>query len=651
MSLAIASIFADNMVLQEGMQVPVWGMAAPGANVTVTFKGHNASGIADADGKWLVKLAPMEASAEPAGLTVSSGTGPGSSAQGTLKIANVLVGEVWICSGQSNMQWPLLETCNSSDEISAAHFPDIRLLTVPERTADTPMSDMANGNWRACSPESVPQFSAVGYFFGRELHRHLGVPVGLINASWGGTVAEAWISRDGLLAEPGIREIIETYERDLPDLTAAMSGWQAELALIDTQNRDTGDTGWSRGWADLTEPSDGWNDIELPCYWQSQGLDFSGILWFRKVVDVPAAWAGKDLMLSIGATDKSDISYFNNVKVGSVTMQQRPDAWSLPRTYTIPGRLVKAGKNIIAVRVHSDRYAGGMTGPAEFMKLTCPEVTAEPIPLDSVWRYAVEANYGSVTIPLQPLGPGNPNSPCALFNGMIAPLIPFATRGAIWYQGESNVGRARQYRTCFPALINDWRRCWGQHAFAFYFVQLANYMARRDHPTDSDWAELREAQTMALKQPDTGMAVTIDIGETNDIHPPNKKDVGKRLAFNALHRTYRCKSIVPSGPLFREAKGEGNAIRIFFDHVADGLECRGDTLKGFAVAGVDGRFVWAEARIDSPTNSGLAEDTVMVESPLVAAPTMVRYAWDDNPACTLYNRAGLPASPFRTHPD
>jgi sialate O-acetylesterase len=647
MQFTVASIFTDNMVLQQGQPVPVWGTAVLGADITVTFRGQSRTATANTDGKWLVQLTPMPASAEPAELTISS-----IAANATIKFVNVLVGEVWVCSGQSNMDMPLCQTQNFPDEIVAANFPSIRLFNVPRRTAEKPVSDIPDGKWCSCTPESVSQFSAVAYFFGRELRRNLGVPVGLINVSWGGTAAESWISRDGLLVEPGVRSIIDAYDRDQSDMPAAMARWKAELAAIDKRTSDTGDTGWPRGWADMPEPSGNWKDIKLPSYWQAQGLNFSGVLWFRKVVDVPAAWAGKDLTLSIGATDKSDITYFNNVKVGSITMQQRPDSWSYLRTYTVPGKLVEAGKNIIAVRVHSDRYSGGMTGPADVMKLACPEdLTTEPILLDGVWRYAVEANYGLVTIPTEPFGPGNPFTPCSLFNGMIAPLTPFAMRGAIWYQGESNTDRTRQYRTLFPALINDWRRSWGRDDFAFYFVQLANYMGRCDHPRDSAWAELREAQAMTLKQPHTGMAVAIDIGEAGNIHPSNKEDVGKRLAFNALNQTYGKKDIVPCGPLFREMKREGKAIRLFFEHVAGGLECRGDKLEGFAVAGDDGKFVWAEARIDPAVNSGLAEDTVIVESLQMLSPVAVRYAWDDNPACNLYNRAGLPASPFRTNQD
>ena len=652
MRLTAASIFTDNMILQQGLTVPVWGMADPEARVTVSFRGQAETAIADADGKWLVKLAPMAASAEPAELTVSSVAVAEGSEPNTLKFVNVLVGEAWICSGQSNMEWPLSLTCDADEKIAAANFPFIRLFTVNKRTSGTPVADIPHGQWCCCTPESAAQFSAVGYFYGRELHGHLGVPVGIINASWGGTVAEAWVSREGLLdTEPCVREMIELYEKDLADLPGATARWKVAVDAIEARTRDTGDTGWPRGWADMPEPTGEWKDIKLPCYWQSQGLNFSGILWFRKIIDVPAAWAGKDLTLSIGATDKSDITYFNNVKVGSITMAQRPDAWSTLRSYTVPGYLVKAGKNIIAVRVHSDMYAGGMTGPANVMKLVCPDLAEESIQLDGLWRYAVEANYGFVAVPSQPAGPDNQNSPCTLFNGMIAPVIPFAMRGAIWYQGESNASRAHQYRTLFPALIRDWRRCWGRDDFGFYFVQLANYMGRPDYPGDSPWAELREAQTMTLKLPCTGMAVTIDIGDAEDIHPRNKEDVGKRLAFNALHQSYGQKDIIPCGPLFREMKIEGRAMRLFFDYVGDGLKCGGDKLEGFAVAGDDGKFVWADARIDPAANTGLAEETVIVESPLVSVPAAVRYAWADNPACNLYNRAGLPASPFRTDPD
>jgi sialate O-acetylesterase len=329
------------------------------------------------------------------------------------------------------------------------------------------------------------------------------------------------------------------------------------------------------------------------------------------------------------------------VQVGSLTIQERPDAWCFLRSYPVPGTLVKSGRHTIAVRVHSDRYAGGMTGPAAVMQLSCPGLRgAEPIPLAGTWRYAVETSYGQVEIPPMPPGPGDPNSPCALFDGMIAPLLPLPIRGALWYQGESNAGRPRQYRDLFPALIRDWRRHWQQGDFPFLFVQLPNYGGAAAEPGPSAWAELREAQALALRLPGTGMAVTIDVGEAADIHPPHKQVVGLRLALNALATVYGRDEVVPSGPVLRRAWRENGAFLLEFEHVDGGLECRGEELQGFAVAGNDRRFVWAQARIEG--------EAVRVWAPAVADPQSVRYAWADNPLCNLYNRAGLPAAPFRT---
>ena len=400
---------------------------------------------------------------------------------------------------------------------------------------------------------------------------------------------------------------------------------------VEQKTKDEKNEGYPRSWADLPNPPGEWKEMELPGTWQTHGLDFCGILWFRKEMEVPEAWARRELRLSIGATDKSDITYFNNVKVGSITMADRPDSWNTRRTYPVPGNLVKAGRNVIAVRVHSDKYDGGMTGPEEDMLLSCPSLPdSAPVPLSGIWKYAVESNYGRSDIE---------NRPCVLFNGMISPLIPYAIRGAIWYQGESNTSRAAQYRTLFPALIQDWRKHWGIGDFPFLFVQLANYMTAKTNPGESAWAELREAQTMTLRLPDTGMAVAIDIGESVDIHPKNKQDVGLRLALNALANTYSIDAAF-SGPIFKAAAREGGKLRIRFDHCNGGLQCRGKKLRGFAVAGADRKFVWADAKING--------DTVIVSSPEIAEPEFVRYAWADNPVCNLYNAAGLPAVPFRS---
>ena len=633
--MKLASLFTNGMVLQQGIPVPVWGSASSGSTVTVRFAGQQVLGTVDADGRWMVRLAPLTANATPAVMEVISSDGS------KITLTDILVGEVWVCSGQSNMEWLLTGTLNGGEEVTRAHFPDIRLFTVPQRPSGTPQTEIPGAAWRACSPDTVGNFSAVAYYFARELQSRLNLPIGLIHTSWGGTPAEAWTAWDALLEDAATRGIVDAFARDLPDMVSRREAWQRDWEALEEKTRDKGNAKYSEGWAGLDEPTGAWADMELPGTWQSRGLNYSGIVWFRKTIEIPTAWAGRDLQLAIGATDKSDTTYFNNEQVGSMTMAERADSWSHLRTYTVPGNLVKAGRNVIAVRVHSDKYAGGMTGPTEFMQLTCPDYAGHAgIPLAGTWRYAVEASYGLVQLPEEPVSAEHFKAPSALFNGMIFPLLPFAIRGAIWYQGESNADRAVQYRDLFQVLIRNWRKAWGQGDFPFYFVQLANYMARREHPTESRWAELREAQTMALALPNTGMAVAIDIGEADDIHPQNKKDVGLRLALNALHSTYGHTSVIPCGPLFRSAKREGSSLRISFDHVGGRLVCQGDALRGFAVAGEDGRFVWAEAKIDG--------EDILVSSPEITEPRSARYGWADNPDVNLYNKAGLPASPFRT---
>ncbi len=642
MQLTLAAIFGDHMVLQQALPNPVWGTATPGAEVTVSFRGQRVSTRADGNGGWSVTLAPLTASAQGAELEVHAALP--TEGQTTLTLSDVLVGEVWVCSGQSNMEWQLVNSTDGPAFAAAAHDPALRLFTVPKRASLEPCTDIPGGAWRCCSPQEATTFSAVGYHFGLELRERLGVPVGLINSSWGGTVAEAWTSRAGLLAEPQVAHLVTDFEAGLPRMTELEEQWKADCAATKERTRDVSNVSVTQGWAAAAQPSGTWQDIDLPCIWQAAGLNFSGVVWFRKEVTIPARWAGQPLELSIGATDKSDVTYFNGVQVGSVTMAQREDSWSFQRTYPVPAELVKPGVAVIAVRVHSDCYAGGMTGPAANMKLTPAGAKAgDAIELAGIWRYAVEVNYGRIVMPPAPLGPTNANSPTTLFGGMIHPLIPLALRGAIWYQGESNASRHRQYRALFPALINDWRRCWKRPDLAFHFVQLANHLAAPRQPGESDWARLREAQTMTLKLPHTGMAVAIDIGDANDIHPRNKRDVGRRLAFNALHTTYGQREVVPCGPLFKQAQCEGAALRVSLTHAAGGLVCRGEKLTGFAIAGADGKFVWADARIDG--------ETVLVSSPAVPEPIHVRYGWADNPPCNLYNAAGLPASPFRSDVD
>ncbi len=665
--MKLAAVFSDNMVLQHGIKLPVWGWAEPGDKVTVEFAPSTRSGqagqkktaVTQKDGKWFVILRPLKISSEPGILTVSSQSlnrpiskSPNAkiSKSSNLQIKNILVGEVWVCSGQSNMEWQVMNSKNSDQETADANYPNIRLFTVPRTANINPKQDI-DSSWCICSPKTVGGFSAVAYFFGREIHRKIGVPVGLINASWGGTIAEAWTSREAMDSDPFFKKVLREYEDELsnPDnklkgILAKQNEWSEKFG-----NKDTKNEGEAKGWHRPDANIANWKEMDLPATWQGAGHQHSGIFWFRREVDIPTDWVGKDLTLGIGPTDKSDVTYFNGIQVGSITMEQRPDAWNTPRIYTVPGKLVKPGRNVIAVRVYSNIYAGGFIGTPKQMQLTAVVGKDEtPIPLSGKWKYQIEANFGLVpNPPPPPRGQGNQNSPYMLFNNMINPILPYGIRGGIWYQGESNADKAKQYRKLFPLMINSWRKAWKQD-FPFYFVQLANFNPVRSQPGESAWAELREAQTMTLSLPNTGMAVTIDIGEAKDIHPRNKQDVGLRLALPALAKLHGFENLVYSGPIYKAMKVEktpstssGQAIiRISFNHVGGGLVVHGKKLEGFSIAGKDRKFVWADARIEG--------NTVMVSSLQVPKPVAVRYAWLENPSCNLFNSSDLPASPFRT---
>ena len=630
--MKLAALFCNHAVLQRDLPLPVWGWAAPGEKITVTLAGNSAAAVTDADGAWRVSLPALPAGG-PHTMTVAGSE--------TITLTDLLVGDVWVCSGQSNMQMTVLGTENDEQEIAAADYPAIRLFTVPNVPAMAPKADIV-AEWKVCSPKTVSGFSAVGYFFGRELTTTLNVPVGLINTSWGGTVAEAWTSRGMLAAHPETRDFLSVLDGIDPDTEKLLKEFEEIMQDWDAANRRVNppDAGFPQGFADPATDTADWAIMDLPAYWQARGLQLNGVVWFRKEIDVPAAWAGKDLTLSVGAVDKADTTYFNNVKVGGVTLEDREDSFNVRRIYTVPGTLVKAGRNVVAVRAFSHVWAGGVVGKRDEFYLCPVGQDAAAIALAGDWQYKVEVSFGDYQKPpAAPLGPGNPNTPTVLFNGMIYPLIPYGIKGAIWYQGESNVGRAEQYKTLFPAMITDWRAGWAQGDFPFYYVQLANFQGGTDAGFDSGWAELREAQAAALDLPNSGEAVIIDIGESTDIHPRNKKDVGKRLAFNALAKDFG-QAVEYAGPTYRSAVAEGGALRVYFNHADGGLVSKSSPLPSFVIAGPDRQFYPANAVIDG--------ETVVVSSPQVATPIAVRYGWADDPVCTLYNQAGLPASPFRT---
>ena len=465
--LKLHPLFGDHMVLQQGIAAPVWGTAEPGEEIAVAIGDQKKSAKAGADGRWMAKLDPLKAGG-PLELTVAG--------KKSITLKDVLVGEVWVASGQSNMQWSVKQSASPEPEIAAANYPKLRLFYVPRIPAAEPVRDV-NAKWEVCTPETIPNFSAVAYYFGRDLQKAIDVPVGLIHTSWGGTAAELWTSKRVMESHEGLKDYVTFYQKRRETHAAQMAKFKEDSEKAKAEGK-------------------------------------------------PAPKA-----------------------------------------------------------------------PGNFMDASC------------------------------------------LYNGMIAPLIPYGIKGAIWYQGESNAGNAKGYQALFPAMIRNWREDWGQGDFPFLFVQLANYMKRQESPGESNWAELREAQTKTLALPKTGMAVIIDIGAANDIHPKNKQDVGKRLALWAQSQVYG-KDIVYSGPLYDAIKVEGDKVRISFKQAGSGLEAKGGKLTGFAIAGEDRKFVWAEAKVEGKE--------VVVSCPQVAKPVAVRYAWADNPDCNLYNQEGLPASPFRT---
>ncbi len=629
--IKLPTLIGNDMVLQRDSKVRIWGWADPGEKVTVDIAGRRGNTITDTNGKWSLQLDPMKAGG-PFEMTVRG--------KNTIVIKNILVGDIWVCSGQSNMQMSVLAAANSAQEIAGANYPGIRLFEVGNFCAGKPRTNVM-GRWQECSPQSIPHFSAAGYFFGRKLHQDLKVPIGLINSVWGGTPAETWMSTADYLSLGNLPSV-KNFKKDIwdnpkgrADLEKQMEGWE-RLAYAD----DPGNKGYDRGWAKLNVDTTGWKTIELPKTMESAlGKDIDGVFWFRRQVDIPADWAGKDLVLRLGPIDDADITYFNNIPVGQTGNETSP-AWSTFREYRIPGNLVKAGQNVIAVRVFDLWLDGGFCGKKEDMVLGQAQNKENYISLAGPWFYKIEFSVDE-----RPKEMGMHTSLCSypgvLYNGMIAPLTPMAIRGAIWYQGEANAGRIPwEYHALLTAMIQNWRRAWNQGDFPFLIVQLANFGQASAEPGESGWAGIRDAQLKtAQTMKNTGLAVAIDIGDAVNIHPVNKQDVGNRLALWALANVYG-RNVVFSGPIYKSLTMKNGKVQIQFEHTEGGLVAKGGKkLTGFAVAGADRKFVWAEAVIDG--------ETVVVWSDKVKKPIVVRYAWADNPVCNLYNQAGLPASPFQ----
>ena len=612
-------LFTDNMVLQRGQADPIWGWATPGQKVTVLFRNVISRVPVGADGKWTAKVGPFPAGG-PYTLQVLGAQ--------TITLKNVMVGDVWLCSGQSNMEFGVGNVANPDPVVAAANDPNLRLFTVRKTTATSPQA-LTTGTWEACTPETVKSqgtwngFSAVAYFFGQKLRRDTKVPIGLMLSSWGGTPAESWVSEEGL------RKNVPDFAPQMDQLDAArIRPTDLAKSLADWYAKN--DPGTPAGWQEPATDETAWETITTPSLFQNAGLadlkGINGIVWYRRTFDLPAGSAGKDAVLHL-MVDDNDTTWVNGRQVGAT------DGYNVPRAYPVPASLLKPTGNVVAVRVLDTGGGGGVWGDPAGLNLSM--TGGDVLSLAGPWRIKLgELLTKTTTLPTA-IG-GNPNFPATLYNGQISPLTTFGIKGAIWYQGESNSGRDSQYRRLLPALIGDWRAQWGEGAFPFLIVQLAGYQ-----PGDGAWPLLREAQwRTSLGVPNTGIATALDIGDPTDIHPKNKQEVGRRLALVAEAKFGGLK--VPyAGPVYKSLSAAGPVLTLTFAHVEGGLVSKsGPALTGFEIAGPDGVFVSADAH--------LSGNTVVVSAPSVSVPTAVRYAWSGNPQCSLYNGAGLPAFPFDT---
>ena len=628
--ITLSNLFTDHMVLQQKSEVKIWGTATQKTvSVTPSWNGITYNAPVAKDGTWSVKVSTPVAGGP---YTVNFTEGRRKTAV-TLK--DVLIGEVWICTGQSNMEMRIGDKVTGMDDEleNASSLVNIRLLHIKNATAPSPRQTCAiiNDGWKRCSAESLRDFSAAGYFFGKVLNEKLDVPVGLIETCWGGTVAEAWTDEESLRDMPDFINDLD-YLKNYTDGDDPAEFFERELVRWEDQMTRI-DPGFENGkpvWAMPGYDDSSWIEAETG-YLQPQGIkDMNGYFWMRKTVKLPDSWAGKPLKAHLGNIDDYDFSYLNGVRIGHT------ESCIFHRDYPVPAGIAVKGLNTIAIRVMDTGGMSGIFGDEKSLCLEGPD--GSKVPLTGTWkvRCAFKSTGMAPTFPVNLAT--NPNYPAVLYNAMINPLIDYKIQGAIWYQGESNTSKADQYKDLLPLMITGWRTKWG-YDFPFYIAQIANFMELQRGPEDSDWARLREAQLETLRLDNTGLAVLIDIGEENDIHPKNKRDVGYRLALNALNGTYGMDTEY-QGPLYDGYTLEKGTVRIRFTHTTGGIIAKGDAPEGFYIAGADHVFHKATAVIDG--------DSIVVSSPEVRFPVAVRYAWANNPVCNIYNGFGLPASPFRT---
>ncbi|UJH90813.1 sialate O-acetylesterase [Antarcticibacterium sp. 1MA-6-2] len=626
----LPEIISDGLVLQRNAEIPVWGWADPDERISLTFKGKEYKTRASAGGKWSIKLPKMKAGG-PFTMIIAG--------KNRIEVKDVLIGDVWLAAGQSNMVHQMdIHDVTYAREIATANYPEIRHFKVPTATAlSGPQKDLPGGEWQKAVGEELRPFSAVAYFFAKKIYEKHQIPIGLINASVGGTPIEAWIPEEGFNTFPEISEIIKE-NKDTAFVNNQMRN-PSSFNQPSSKSSDKGLTG-EVPWFDVNFTPKNWRRINIPGYWEDQGVrDLNGVVWYRREIELPESMAGNEATVFLGRIVDADELYINGTKVGNTTYQYPQ------RRYDVPADLLKSGKNTFVIRVTNNSGKGGFVPDKPYYIFT----NKDTVDLKGYWQYKV----GEVFAPFdysffsrnnedepRPRRINPQNEPTALYNAMVAPFTKISLKGILWYQGESNTGNPQTYESYMDALINGWREVFNSSGIPFIYAQLPNFMDVNYMPSESNWAELRESQLKALSSPNTAMTVNIDLGEWNDIHPDNKKDVGERMALAAQKLAYG-EDVVFSGPLYKDYKIEGNKVIISFSNIGSGLVTDdGEDPGEFAIAGEDKKFVWAKTKIEG--------DNVIVWSEDVPNPKYVRYAWADNPDNpNLQNKEGLPASPFR----
>ncbi|CAD0001137.1 sialate O-acetylesterase [Flavobacterium chungangense] len=608
-------LFSDGMVLQRNKEIPVWGWADANEKVTIHFNKQTKTIQADTNGKWMVKLAAEKAGG-PFELTITG--------KNKVVIKDVLVGEVWICSGQSNMEFQMYKLPGFETQKNQANYPMIRQFGVAQDLSGTPKEDLKAGKWAVSNKENIRDFTAAGFFFAKKLYTELKIPIGIINTSWGGTNLETWTSHEAFQNSDEFKSMIaevptvdmdvifESYKKSILQNLKKVQGFDVS---IENENQFK-----EFGFNDKS-----WPEIKVPSLWENQQIgNIDGIVWMRKMIVLTAEQVKSEAVLHLAKVDDEDQTFVNGIQIGTNNI------WDKQRIYKIPANVLKEGTNVIAVRITDYSGGGGIYGDPADLKIQFKDSN---LPLEGLWKFNVVQVKISVS----------PNSyPSLLYNAMVNPLVPYAIQGVLWYQGEANVWRANQYKKAFPLMIQDWRTKWNQGNFPFYYVQLSTFDEfGGNSKKGSRWAELREAQSETLKIPNTGMAVTTDIGNAKDIHPTNKQDVGLRLAAIALNNVYGKKQVF-SGPTYKSQEINGNQIILTFENIGTGLSKPNNSeLKGFEIAGADKVFYSAKAIIK--------DNKIIVSGDQVQKPVAVRYGWaDDDTEINLFNKEKFPASPFRT---